>query len=357
MSRSYNNYLQTRTANFFINQYKRDSLTEAVELAAQKELDPLLPEMSDCYNLPIDVERVAKNRGIILGETLPKGDHRDAAIFFKGTGYSVRMGSDGTPSRDRFSLAHEIGHTLFFEGTKHRIGILNRQEIEAEEYICNMFAEALLMPRGFIEKFITRIPKGSPWSIFKAFENTALQLKVSIPALIWRTGCTNKYPQFPFIALYLRYKANKFTGKDQCVRIVKCSTMGSLRNTRIWSNKSAAGINMHSTEYLFASWLTKLPREGETSGGRYTISNGKLVRAKADSLDWIEEKVEFSVCRDGKWHTEIMPMMVANCLYASHGWKEDRAYIISIVKPKTECEYDLYAAPHSKQMLANSSVE
>ncbi|MBI4680644.1 MAG: ImmA/IrrE family metallo-endopeptidase [Nitrospirae bacterium] len=303
-------YLRTRTARYFINKYNRASLLEAIEDAARRERETLLPGMNNYCKITVDIESIARRRGIIRGEHLPDDD----------------------PSR--FSLAHEIGHTLFLHRAKHQIAVFSKEEIAAEEYICNRFAEALLMPQGVIADFVSKIPYGSPWSIMTAIENASRKLQVSLPALITRIGHIKSSPLFPFIALCLRYFANKYTGEDPCLRIAICSPIGDLRNTRTWSNRSAAGLNLSSADYLFTKWQSELPDEGEPLGGRYTIDNDKKVPASEDSLKWIAENIQLSVCRSGKWYKEITPISIMNCLYARRGWTEDKAYIISIVKLK-----------------------
>jgi hypothetical protein len=60
--------------------------------------------------------------------------------------------------------------------------------------------------------------------------------------------------------------------------------------------------------------------------------NNNLVRANENSLDWVYEKLNFSIYERGKWRKQQSAMLVASCLYASRGWQKDQAYILSIIK-------------------------
>jgi len=72
-------------------------------------------------------------------------------------GFLLRLNSNLTSSRQRFSIAHEIGHTFFYNFSYNPpVRILSRESsrllIDKEEDICNAFARELLMPREFVER-------------------------------------------------------------------------------------------------------------------------------------------------------------------------------------------------------------
>jgi Zn-dependent peptidase ImmA (M78 family) len=315
-----------------LNQYKRASLFEAIERAAYIERETLLPGMEDYLRVPVNVEAIAERKGIIHDKKPPLKDKRDAEIFFLNDYYHVRMGADLNKHRNRFSLAHEIGHTLFSIGSKHHIGIMGREEIGTEENICNMFASALLMPKKYMEKFVSGIPSSTSWSILNSFEEASIQLQVSIPSLISRIAFIRVKPSFSFIGLYLKYIDNKYTKESPCLRVETCSSVGDLRNMGTWNNKSALGMNLKCADYLFNSWSSTMTKKDENARGKFTLLNGDLVRTNPDTLQWVNENVELSVLKKGKWYKEIVPMLTMNCLYVHRGTRQKEAYIITILK-------------------------
>jgi Zn-dependent peptidase ImmA (M78 family) len=328
-------YLNTRAVHFFINRYKAATLRDAVELAARSERDILLKGFHDYCTLPIDVESIAKRKGFIISDkSCPMTIENDAKLSLHNDKFLLRIKPGAAAKRDRFTIAHEIGHTLFFEGTKHQIGLLNKKEIEAEDFICNLFASALLMPSFQIQQFIQKIADGSPWELFIEFENASRTFGVSLPALVGHIGWVRPKVKFSFIALCLRYFVNKFTRTDPCLRVDICSPLGELNKIRTWNNRSARGLNLISAENLLNSWTNGLGERGEITGGRYTLdSANNIVRATHDCLNWIPENLNVSIFNKGKWYKkDKLPMLASNCLYSRKGWREDKAYIISIIK-------------------------
>lgn len=326
-------YLKTNSAKFFTRLYGCVTIHEAVELAAQNERESLLPGYKHLCKIPVDVNRIARERGISFGESLVNPDKRDAVLQPTSGGYLLRVAPEATAGRDRFSIAHEIGHTLFRKGMKHQVGIISKEERDAEEYICQRFASALLMPSEHIKQFIEQIPDGEPWGIFTIFETAARHLRVSLPALIYRLGMVKCSSELPLVVLCLRYFSNVYTGVDERLRVEICSALGTLKHIRTWYNRSAAGLNLRSAETLFTSWMKKLDLRSEPTGGKYAADEvGKIMRAKEESLKWIPEEMCFSVLINGKWQKQVFKMLAANCLYTRKGWREKNAYVVSFLK-------------------------
>lgn len=97
---------------------------------------------------PLDVFGLAVALGLFVIKA-PLGENI-SGFFRRGTlGFEVGVNSLHHPNRQRFTLAHEIGHYMlhrnhgaFEDGLLFRRNQTNTQEIEA-----NIFASALLMPR------------------------------------------------------------------------------------------------------------------------------------------------------------------------------------------------------------------
>ncbi len=327
---------QTRTGMFFLKRYKCTRLGDAVETAAHKEREVLLPGCEDYCGIPVDVEKIAQRRGLKHGECLDESDSRSAVIVPHQNSYVVKLSRTETIGGKRFSLAHEIGHDLFRQGMKHKVGILSRKEKKAEDHICEMFASALLMPVPHVQRLLSHIPNGTPWEIFRALENSARQFKVSIPALIVRIGRIRSRPKFSFALLSMKYSPNRYSGLAPRLRVDTYSSLGALRNTFIWSNCSAESVNLQSPQNLFDSWASSLDDRLESTGGRYTLNGAeKFIRADAESIRWIPETVIVDIRENGRWYKERIVVQVANCLYASKGWTSDKAYVVSVLRIET----------------------
>lgn len=331
MSRRYSG---TKTVRYLLQRYRRATIGEAVEAAAAIERERLLPGAEEFCKIPVDVMGIARGRGIRLGKTLTESDNRDAVILARQDGFLVRMGANKTVTRNRLSIAHEIGHTLFRTGPRHAIAALGKAETEAEEYICRAFAAALLMPAHHVQRFVSGITIRTPWEVLMALEKAARSFGVSLEALLFRVEMLRVPCRSSMVLLCLKFGRNRFTCCDPRLRVVCCVPLGGMNNVRTWRNRSARGINLLLAEKLFVFWRNGLVSGSEATGGRYTLGSGEggIVRATQESLTWAEESLHFSLLSEGKWCKQHLPMLVTNCLYAGPRWQEDKAYIISVVR-------------------------
>lgn len=80
---------------------------------------------------------------------IPRDDVLDARLVPSGAGCRIEFNPNRPPGRIRFSLAHEIAHTLFPD---YRIEIRNRGASRGDawqiELLCNIAAAEILMPIG-----------------------------------------------------------------------------------------------------------------------------------------------------------------------------------------------------------------
>lgn len=117
-----------------------------------------LLKMAKITDAPVDVEKIAK----LLGFTIIESDFPDnysGEIFIEDKVKSIGINKNHTKKRQRFSIAHELGHYLnahqyfdedgkMLEDTEFDYNNpIHRQEKEA-----NMFASELLIPKEFLIK-------------------------------------------------------------------------------------------------------------------------------------------------------------------------------------------------------------
>jgi Zn-dependent peptidase ImmA (M78 family) len=111
--------------------------------------------------LPVPVEELAISLDAEIAYDAFDGDV--SGMLYRTDGHTlIGVNSRHAQTRQRFTIAHEIGHLVMHEGTpmfidrfvrvNWRDGASNQQEAEA-----NSFAAELLMPRSFVEAEVGRV--------------------------------------------------------------------------------------------------------------------------------------------------------------------------------------------------------
>lgn len=95
-------------------------------------------------------------------------------------GFRIRLNRLLPATRLRFTLAHELCHTFFYEYVPEMKFVPHECD-ETEERLCNFGAGEILMPRSLV----TRMAKGQPVCL-RALEGFASRFDVSIEAMLVR---------------------------------------------------------------------------------------------------------------------------------------------------------------------------
>jgi Zn-dependent peptidase ImmA (M78 family)/transcriptional regulator with XRE-family HTH domain len=115
-----------------------------------------------------------ESHGVFVFAAKPQnGPAFDAFSFMSDARPFVCLGARKTPERDRFDLAHELGHLVLHQETK----TLSGKDKEKE---ANMFASALLMPRGDILAETPREPS------IESVKRLKVRWGVAATALVYR---------------------------------------------------------------------------------------------------------------------------------------------------------------------------
>lgn len=127
--------------------------------AAERRAITLLAE-SGVTDLPIPVERMAR----VLGAQVtyePFEGEISGMLYRSQSTIVIGVNSRHAPTRQRFTVAHEIGHLMLHKGERviidrfvrvnWRDGASNREEVQA-----NQFAAGLLMPSSRVYEEINR---------------------------------------------------------------------------------------------------------------------------------------------------------------------------------------------------------
>lgn len=108
---------------------------------------------------PVPVDQIVTARGIAIQPTSNLGDV-SGLVLRKGKDIIIGVNRKEAPTRQRFTLAHELAHALMHHGEEVRFDkdfrVNLRSEtsglgVDVEEIEANFFAACLLMPRRFLE--------------------------------------------------------------------------------------------------------------------------------------------------------------------------------------------------------------
>jgi Zn-dependent peptidase ImmA (M78 family) len=156
---------------------------------------------NEITSAPIPIEQLIRSYGISIRED-KVDDSLSGFLFRDPQNTRVIIGTNKThhPNRQRFTLAHELGHYLLHEGERVRLDesrvaykINRRDAVSATgeddiEKEANMFAAELLMPEKFIEQDLHHIDLDllDPDADYETLATWAQKYKVSIQALTFR---------------------------------------------------------------------------------------------------------------------------------------------------------------------------
>lgn len=139
------------------------------ELAIRKAVRSAFPELDE-LEPPVDVKSLASKRGVQRIRTVVMQADGIISLVKGSVGeYLIDLNKSHPESRRRFTCAHEIGHTFFFDlddeiDTRARLQIedgnlTNVNSNRHEEYLCNVAAAEILMPR---RAFTARLDSAGP---------------------------------------------------------------------------------------------------------------------------------------------------------------------------------------------------
>lgn len=126
---------------------------------------------SNQYLVPVDVKKIVKEKGLSI-QLLDFGDDVSGVFLSDGVKASIGVNQNNTPNRQRFTIAHELGHyilghqrqSVFIDSPAKYYTILFRDNDSStgefiQEREANAFAAALLMPKQLLIDEIHRIYK------------------------------------------------------------------------------------------------------------------------------------------------------------------------------------------------------
>jgi Zn-dependent peptidase ImmA (M78 family) len=148
---------------------------------------------------PIFIERIVEAEGIRLIRTTfeDKLAGVSGALYIDQQGPVIICNSEHHPHRQRFTIAHELGH-FFLNGKSRNAVFVDKQPmvrlrndrseagVDPEEIDANAFAAALLMPKQLVLADVTQYMEQNLSSSGEIAESLAAEYKVSAQAMALR---------------------------------------------------------------------------------------------------------------------------------------------------------------------------
>src|SRR5574341_1456893 len=115
---------------------------------------------------PVDVWRVARQLGVRV-ERADLGEDCSGVLVRKGGAAVIGVNYSHHPNRQRFTIAHELGHFVLHKGAKYidkgmtTLQFRNAESstgTQTEEREANQFAAALLMPQEWVRPEFEKQP-------------------------------------------------------------------------------------------------------------------------------------------------------------------------------------------------------
>ncbi len=120
----------------------------------------MLLNESNVTEAPVPVSQIARAKGARIYLNSLDGDL--SGFLYRDTSQAViGVNTSHSPTRQNFTLAHELGHLLFHDQEQlhvdHEFRVRLRNDVSSQgideaEQEANFFAASLLMPREFIER-------------------------------------------------------------------------------------------------------------------------------------------------------------------------------------------------------------
>ncbi len=138
--------------------------TKIPEVAVTRAVESVFPDLKKAIP-PIDPFHLATLRSI--KHIIPAEIEFDGVISLTSSGdYIIQLNDNLSETKKRFTVAHEIGHTFFFDledqvNSRFRVedsGVETLHPDFEEERICNLAAEEILMPSAQFSSRLQQLP-------------------------------------------------------------------------------------------------------------------------------------------------------------------------------------------------------
>ncbi|MGH2361892.1 MAG: ImmA/IrrE family metallo-endopeptidase [bacterium] len=214
------------------------------------------------------LKEIARAKGIVSIEFNVPMVSEGRLLPLKGGGFKVDILRSQASARARFSLAHEIGHTFFYDltarpATRRESAASLAQELE--ERFCDEFAAQLLFPCDAVQRVFGGVPSlEEPCNLMRVVEATSREWSVSVETVLRRLNECGSIKGDVGIFV-LRDSPHFKTGRDPALR-VKAFFPRPSRGWFVPKNRRARSVGLDGAGVLYEHWL--LDARGGVNEGR-----------------------------------------------------------------------------------------
>lgn len=215
---------------------------------------------------PVMLPEIAKLRGINRTEYFDRPGSPHGLLVPTVDGFLVRLPKDIGEHRNRTSMAHEIGHTFFYDLRRSPpTRLLSRPRSGPsykEEDICKWFARELLMPRELIAIPGDGEPENQLDFLIELAKRFVVSPELAATRLLWDLG------YFPLSVGMFSWFENRTNGKDNC---------------RLWKYRGQRVKSLRKPESVFLQAVERVLKDGPPFDG---LSDMADRNAEFASVNW-----------------------------------------------------------------------
>lgn len=137
--------------------------------------------------LPVDVKAIARHAGVQVKEV--QGLDVSGVLSIDGAAPTIQVNSDEPSLRQRFTIAHELGHFFLghltrgrseFRDPKRNYTMSNDNHKERD---ANRFAAAVLMPGSAVKAVIMRMKEANIETLAEVFKVSEVAMSIRLKSL------------------------------------------------------------------------------------------------------------------------------------------------------------------------------
>ena len=191
------------------------------EYSTIEYLTDLLLKTSKFITYPIELYKLMKLQNVVGVYEIENLKIKEGILCPTPLGFVIYISRIDNPNMKRFSLAHELIHTFFYDYDSQKKLVGKKGQVLNEERLCNYGAASILMPRHLVINFFRTLPIN-----FTSIFRFAQSFEVSIEAAFLRLVNTDIW-KVPFIFWCPLsendeyFKIQKLISANQFVKVIK----------------------------------------------------------------------------------------------------------------------------------------
>lgn len=187
--------IDKQIATYLASRTNINSSRAAVVRIANETLRDTFGE--DLIHLPVDLEKVGKTLKVMPPFSTP-AIGADAILLPNGDYFqlNLKVGTGITAERKRFSWAHELCHTFFYERQNGSFARAVPSGSQLEEDLCDLGAQTLLLPTNLFMQLMEDIR--GPKTISEEIIEKAKKAEVSLQVFLIRARMLSYWENFTF---------------------------------------------------------------------------------------------------------------------------------------------------------------